>query len=72
MIYHDVSYGALTQLYAGTTEEGATLNGKVSPSSLPIQREPHPWIVPCPVGTYWNPTCAHAGSTAGNGAMELA
>ncbi|OAX35985.1 NAD(P)-binding protein [Rhizopogon vinicolor AM-OR11-026] len=27
-IYRDVSYGALTQLYAGTTTEGATLNGK--------------------------------------------
>ena len=30
MFFHDVSYGALTQLYAGTTAEGANLNGKVS------------------------------------------
>src|SRR6267154_503983 len=29
MVAHDVSYGALTQLYAGTSEEGATLNGQV-------------------------------------------
>ncbi|OJA21277.1 hypothetical protein AZE42_10595 [Rhizopogon vesiculosus] len=28
MFFHDVSYGALTQLYAGTTAEGAKLNGK--------------------------------------------
>ncbi|OJA21276.1 hypothetical protein AZE42_10592 [Rhizopogon vesiculosus] len=28
MMLHDVSYGALTQLYAGTTAEGAKLNGK--------------------------------------------
>ncbi|KAG2051641.1 NAD(P)-binding protein [Suillus hirtellus] len=28
MIFHDVSLGALTQLYAGTTAEGANLNGK--------------------------------------------
>ncbi|KAG2065335.1 NAD(P)-binding protein [Suillus decipiens] len=28
MIFHDVSFGALTQLYAGTTAEGAKLNGK--------------------------------------------
>ncbi|KAG1777944.1 hypothetical protein EV702DRAFT_1098748 [Suillus placidus] len=28
MIFHDVSFGALTQLYAGTTAEGANLNGK--------------------------------------------
>ncbi|KAG1869443.1 hypothetical protein DFJ58DRAFT_837739 [Suillus subalutaceus] len=28
MVFHDVSYGALTQLYAGTTAEGANLNGK--------------------------------------------
>ncbi|OAX33476.1 NAD(P)-binding protein [Rhizopogon vinicolor AM-OR11-026] len=28
MLLHDVSYGALTQLYAGTTAEGAKLNGK--------------------------------------------
>ncbi|KAJ8590565.1 NAD(P)-binding protein [Rhizopogon salebrosus TDB-379] len=28
MALHDVSYGALTQLYAGTTAEGATMNGK--------------------------------------------
>ncbi|KAJ6581564.1 NAD(P)-binding protein [Mycena capillaripes] len=27
-VLHDVSYGALTQLYAGTTVEGAQLNGK--------------------------------------------
>jgi retinol dehydrogenase-12 len=30
MALHDVSYGALRQLYAGTTAEGATMNGKVS------------------------------------------
>ena len=34
MMSYDVSYGALTQLYAGTTAEGANLNGKVSPSPL--------------------------------------
>jgi NAD(P)-dependent dehydrogenase (short-subunit alcohol dehydrogenase family) len=28
MVFHDVSFGALTQLYAGTTAEGANLNGK--------------------------------------------
>lgn len=28
MLFHDVSFGALTQLYAGTTAEGASLNGK--------------------------------------------
>ncbi|KAG1871923.1 NAD(P)-binding protein [Suillus tomentosus] len=28
IIFHDVSLGALTQLYAGTTAEGANLNGK--------------------------------------------
>ncbi|KAG2137894.1 uncharacterized protein EDB93DRAFT_1339186 [Suillus bovinus] len=28
LVFHDVSYGALTQLYAGTTAEGAHLNGK--------------------------------------------
>ncbi|KAG2355237.1 hypothetical protein BDR07DRAFT_1613770 [Suillus spraguei] len=28
MIFHDVSFGALTQLYAGTSPEGAKLNGK--------------------------------------------
>lgn len=31
-VLHDVSYGALTQLYAGTTVEGAQLNGKVHAS----------------------------------------
>ncbi|KAG1813380.1 hypothetical protein EV424DRAFT_1416742 [Suillus variegatus] len=28
ILFHDVSFGALTQLYAGTTAEGANLNGK--------------------------------------------
>ncbi|KAG1726539.1 uncharacterized protein EDB91DRAFT_1229054 [Suillus paluster] len=28
LIFHDVSYGALTLLYAGTTAEGANLNGR--------------------------------------------
>jgi hypothetical protein len=28
-ILHDVSFGALTQLYGGTAKEGADLNGKV-------------------------------------------
>lgn len=28
-VLHDVSFGALTQLYAGTTKEAAELNGKV-------------------------------------------
>ena len=28
-VLHDVSYGALTQLWAATSAEGATLNGKV-------------------------------------------
>ncbi|KAG2064920.1 NAD(P)-binding protein [Suillus decipiens] len=28
LVFHDVSFGALTQLYAGTTAEGAYLNGK--------------------------------------------
>jgi len=28
LCFHDVSYGALTQLYAGTTVEGTKLNGK--------------------------------------------
>jgi NAD(P)-dependent dehydrogenase (short-subunit alcohol dehydrogenase family) len=31
LVFHDVSFGVLTQLYAGTTAEGANLNGKVSP-----------------------------------------
>jgi len=30
LILYDLPYGALTQLYAGTTAEGAKLNGKVS------------------------------------------
>lgn len=29
MMLRDVSYGALTQLYAGTISDGASLNGKV-------------------------------------------
>jgi retinol dehydrogenase-12 len=37
MLYHDVTYGALTQLYAGTTADVANLNGKVSPPPLPTQ-----------------------------------
>ncbi|KAG1728815.1 hypothetical protein EDD22DRAFT_810683 [Suillus occidentalis] len=28
LVFHDVSFGVLTQLYAGTTAEGANLNGK--------------------------------------------
>lgn len=28
-ILHDPAHGALTQLYAGTSKEGAELNGKV-------------------------------------------
>ncbi|OAX41589.1 hypothetical protein K503DRAFT_475830, partial [Rhizopogon vinicolor AM-OR11-026] len=28
LFFYDVSYGALTLLYAGTTAEGAKLNGK--------------------------------------------
>ncbi|KAJ7654397.1 hypothetical protein DFH06DRAFT_1202270 [Mycena polygramma] len=40
-VLHDVSYGALTQLYAGTTVEGAQLNGKYL---IPWARigKPHP------------------------------
>ncbi|KAK6992167.1 hypothetical protein R3P38DRAFT_3088844 [Favolaschia claudopus] len=40
-ILHDVSYGALTQLYAGTSVEGGQLNGKYL---IPWARvgKPHP------------------------------
>ncbi|KAJ7116048.1 hypothetical protein C8R44DRAFT_675607 [Mycena epipterygia] len=40
-VLHDVSYGALTQLYAGTTVQGAQLNGKYL---IPWARlgKPHP------------------------------
>ncbi|KAJ7504325.1 hypothetical protein B0H11DRAFT_2349868, partial [Mycena galericulata] len=40
-VLHDVSYGALTQLYAGTTVQGAELNGKYL---IPWARigKPHP------------------------------
>ncbi|KAJ6619829.1 hypothetical protein B0H10DRAFT_1792593 [Mycena sp. CBHHK59/15] len=40
-VLHDVSYGALTQLYAGTTAQGAELNGKYL---IPWARigKPHP------------------------------
>ena len=34
LILHPSSFGALTQLYAGTMEEGANLNGKVSTNSI--------------------------------------
>jgi hypothetical protein len=40
LCFYDVSYGALTQLYAGTTVEGAKLNGKVS-NPLPT----HPALI---------------------------
>lgn len=39
MVYHDVSFGALTQLYAGTTAEGVNLNGKVSPSLFRLNQD---------------------------------
>jgi hypothetical protein len=35
---HPVEFGALTQLYAGTSPEGADMNGKVC--SEPIKRYP--------------------------------
>ena len=57
MLYH-VSYGALTQLWAGTSPEGAEFNGKVClPSSLwctcLLYSFPSVITVPNTLGTYW-------------------
>jgi len=57
MLYH-VSYGALTQLWAGTSPEGAEFNGKVRlPSSLWCTclqyLFPSVITVPNTLGTYW-------------------
>ncbi|KAF7309832.1 hypothetical protein MIND_00355100 [Mycena indigotica] len=35
-VLHDVSYGALTQLYAGTSAAAAQLNGKVTLESVSL------------------------------------
>ena len=41
-VCYDVSYGALTQLYAGTTAEAVNLNGKVCPMIFYFDRD---WAV---------------------------
>ena len=55
LFLHDVSYGAITQLYAGTIPDGKFLNGKVRPLRIAllssIMTMPCPCAVPHPMGT---------------------
>ncbi|KAG1844688.1 NAD-binding protein [Suillus subluteus] len=53
MVFHDVSFGALTQLYARTTAEGANLNGK---HLIPWARigNTHPDAHPQQASELWN------------------
>jgi hypothetical protein len=42
LILHPVPFGALTQLYAGTTEEGANLNGQWLKPWARVGQHPNP------------------------------
>lgn len=56
-VLHDVSYGALTQLYAGTSVEGAELNGKVLCSSVAAGTCAHTNLVLDSLGADWKTPC---------------
>ena len=44
MFSYDVSYGAITSLYAGTAPAAGELNGKVSTAYIPVDLLSHPGL----------------------------
>ena len=75
LFLHDVSYGAITQLYAGTIPDGKSLNGKVRPVCIAllssIMTMPCSCVVPHPMGTNRQTPPRYTGSRSREEAMGV-
>jgi hypothetical protein len=52
-MFYPAAMGALTQLWAGTTDEGLNMNGKVGQNSHPRVSRLNASTVPCSLGKVW-------------------
>ena len=73
MVFYPAAMGALTQLWAGTTDEGLKMNGKVCPMDWAgITRISYGSVVLGSVGEVWQDQSCVRRSQAWRGPLELA